>query len=224
VVSAIAAGLESLRLRESLLDASYRSAVLSRTLKTLLDSSGVAEAIKAEKSGFSTKTRKERDPPSIKAPTIDLAVTCAPPVALRSNPLCSKLVGVSFESLDGLREVVSEKGDNQCAETLRVAVVYELSEAYVLEALVSHTQLAIDVAWRDIACKEILSKSKVSSVAIGINEMKLPCNWAGGGLFGALPSDASIAAVTALYSRERIIFNALSMSRQSWRCARFVQL
>jgi hypothetical protein len=201
---------ESLRLRETLLDTRYRSSVLRQVLKNILESGGVAEALKAEKSGFSTKPRKERELPAPKAPMMDLAAASDCPLALSLNPLCSKLVGVSFEALEGLRSLASASGDNRCMETLRVAISCELSEGYVLEALATHSQLAIDVAWRNIACRGDLSKTKHSSSLAEASEGKLPCNWAGGGLRGALPMDAAITTATALYSRERMMFNAMA--------------
>jgi hypothetical protein len=209
-LAAMGAAFESLRLREALLDSAYRSSVLRRVLKTVLDSSGVAEAIKAERSGFSTKPRKEREPPAIKAPNIALAAPISGPLSLCLSPLSSKLCEVSFESLTGLRALASEKVANQGMETLRVALICELSEAYVLEALVTHSQLAIDVEWRNIACKQVMSKSKLSRAAFGSDDVKLPCNWAGGGLRGVFPSSSAISVATALYSRERILFNAMA--------------
>ncbi len=204
------AAFECLRLREVLIDSSYRSSVLRNVLKQILDSSGVAEAIKAEKSGFSTKPRKDREPSAVKAPNIDLGIASTAPLALCLNPLCSKLVGVSFESLEGLRALVTEKGENQCMETLRVAIQCELSEGYVLEALVTHSQLAVDVAWRDIACRKVASRSKVSVGTSEKRDVKLSCDWAGGGLRGLLPPDAQVATATALYSRARMLFNAMA--------------
>jgi hypothetical protein len=205
-ISGLRAAFECLRLRESLLDASYRSSVLRCVYKNLLDASGVAECVKAEKVSFTTKPRKDREPPAIKPPTIELAVSNSKPLSICSNPLCCKLVDASFQSLEGLRTLVSEQGQNRSMQTLRMSLVYELSEAYVLEALVSHSQLAVDVAWRNTACKALSLKSRGSSS----DNVRLPCNWAGGGLRGVLPVDAATEAATALYSRERIYFNALA--------------
>ncbi len=54
-IAGMGAAFASLRLREALLDTTCRSSVLWNVLKNLLDSSGVAEAIKTERSGFSIK-------------------------------------------------------------------------------------------------------------------------------------------------------------------------
>jgi hypothetical protein len=202
------AAFESLRLRENLLDAAYRTSVLRDALAHLLHSCGISDVIKAEKSSFSVKPRKEREPAVVKSPIIDFAGANSASLSLCSNPLCTKLVGLSFESLEGLRDLTAEESENRCMETLRVCINCELSESYVLEALLTHSQLAVDAAWRSIACKEVASKSSASSFADGICDVKLPCNWAGGGLHGVLPLDAAVAAATVLYSREKIYFNA----------------
>jgi hypothetical protein len=44
----------------------------------------------------------------------------------------------------------------------------------------------------------------------GSDDVKLPCDWGGGGLRGVLPLDAEVSVANALYSRERIVFNAMA--------------
>jgi len=127
-------------------------------LTNVLDSSSVSEAIETERSAFSTKPRKEREPPVFKAPTIALADQTSGPLSLCASPLCSKLAEVTFESMAGLRALVSDIGETPGMQTLRAALECELSGAHVLEALVTHSQLAEDVERPNIACKQVAAK------------------------------------------------------------------